>query len=229
MRRLASAFPERRCLVVTLPGYEGTPPSPSRQGYAAIHEALVDALTSRNVVELDIVGYSVGGYRAMTLALSGRFRVTSLTLLAPVLALSEQERAGFRGFANALRARVDIRGAVASRFASKRAQASHPSVVAEVVGWLDLAPADVLADELDDMATAPSILERALDLSAPAVTLRVGADDVVTPLECCQRFVELVPHTLFEQVPEQSHALLVEDFQGTVESVRRTLSRGNGA
>jgi pimeloyl-ACP methyl ester carboxylesterase len=74
-----------RCLAVDLPGYGASPPLPERAtipGYADLLAGLAGALDDRPVV---LIGHSMGGMIALTLALRYPETVERLVLLAPTI------------------------------------------------------------------------------------------------------------------------------------------------
>ena len=223
MDALGATLEGRRVLVATMPGYAGTAPAPGQQGVAAIEAMLLAALDTRGIEELDVVGYSMGAYRAVSLALSGRVRVGALVLLGPHVGLTAAEAEGMRGFATGLPAGADFTGVLAKRFLSK-ARAEAPELARSVETWLGLAPAAVLIEELEDLAAAPSLLARVPELDLP-ITLRVGAEDVATPSAHAEDIAARARDAVLEIVPGVGHALLVEDFDETARAVGRGLAR----
>ena len=220
---LAATLAGRRALIPFMPGYAGAPPATGRQGFAPIETALLALLAERGVADVDIVGTSAGAYRAIRLALSGRVPVRSLTLLGGFAGLSPNERDGMRGFARALRDGVDLRGVAVPRMLAKTSVADAARVRA-VEGWLSLASPDVLIEELEDLADAPSLLDRVGELDVP-ITLRVGAEDVAIPPSHSESIASRARDAVLEIVPGVGHALLVEDFTETARSVQRAVAR----
>ncbi|HRG96846.1 MAG TPA: alpha/beta fold hydrolase [Polyangiaceae bacterium] len=221
--RLGEALAGFRALVPSMPGYAGAPPSPGQQSVAAIEAALLTLLSERDAADVALVGFSMGAYRAIRLALSGRVRVRSLTLLGGFAGLSSEERDGMRGFAKALRDGVELRGVAGPRMLSKRS-VSDADRVRAVEAWLALAPAAVLIEELEDLAGAPSLLDRIGELDIP-ITLRVGQEDAATPPHHSESIAAQARHAVLEIVPGVGHALLVEDFADTARSVQRGVAR----
>ncbi len=157
--RLGATLHGRRVLVPSMPGYAGAPPAPGRQDIASIECAILALLAERGVAEVDVVGTSMGAYRAIRLALSGRVVVRSLALLGAFAGLSAEERDAMRGLAGALRGGVDLSGVLAPRMLSKAA-VTEPAFVSAVEEWLSLAPPEVLIEELEDLADAVSLPHR---------------------------------------------------------------------
>jgi len=218
LEALAPHLAGRRVLVPHLPGYGGTPHAPGSQGVDAVEAALIAALTLRKVERPVLVGFSMGAYRALSLALA--FDARAVVCLGGFADLSADERAGFKGFADALRARANLRGVAAPRFLSSKHRAAVPADDAVVEAWLDLAAPDVLLEELEDAATAPSLLQRLAGLDCPIVA-RTGEEDVAAPPAHARSIIEAARHGTLEIVPGVGHALFVEDHAATVATLRR--------
>lgn len=218
LEALASALPGMRVLVPHLPGYGPTPAAPGAQGVAATERALIAALRARDVERPVVVGYSMGGYRALSLALA--IEVSAVVALAGFSDLSAEERAGMRGFADALRAGTDLREVLPPRFVSARHLAAQPDDARVVGDWIDLASPAVFIEELDDLADAPSLTSRLSELSCP-VLARTGELDVATPPSHARTIAEATRNGTFEIVPGAGHALFLEDPTGTRDAVRR--------
>jgi len=101
LEALAPHLPGRRVLVPHLPGYGATPHAPGSQGVEAIEAALIEALALRHVKNPVLVGHSMGGYRALSLALAMGAR--AVVCLGGFAELSPEEQGRFKGFADALR------------------------------------------------------------------------------------------------------------------------------
>src|SRR5689334_20761667 len=65
---VAAELPGFRVLVPHLAGYGETPAARGKHGMTASLDALAAALEKRNVLKPTLVGYSMGGYRAIALA-----------------------------------------------------------------------------------------------------------------------------------------------------------------
>jgi pimeloyl-ACP methyl ester carboxylesterase len=221
--RLGASVPGRRAIVPSLPGYAGSPPAPGKHGVASIESELLALLSVRGIDAIDVVGFSMGSYRAIRLALSGRVRVRSLTLLGGFADLSADERDGMRGFAGVLREGALPPGLFQARMLSKAgaAVAEHAEAVE---AWGALASPPVLIEELEDVAAAPSLLDRVGELEIP-ITLRVGTEDAAIPPRHSEAIARVARHATLEIVDGMGHALLVEDFDETSRSLQRSLLR----
>ena len=201
---LAEELPSFRVLVPHVPGYGRSPAAPGRQSVAQVERALVERLRALGVERPVLVGFSMGAYRVLSLA--AQLRASSVLALA--------------GFADMLRANKDIRSLLAPRFLSSGHRAARPSDDAIVEAWLDVAPASVLIEELDDLAASPSLTNEIAHLDCPVVA-RTGELDMATPASHARAIAATAKHGTAEIVPGVGHALLLEDRAGTLDAVRR--------
>jgi len=218
LEALASELPEYRMLVPHLPGYGDTPAVAGGHGVQAIEDALVAALEERGVREAMLVGFSMGGYRA--LAMASRVRARAVLVLGGFAELSPEERAGMRGFAAALRAKVDVASMLPPRFLSASWRAGHREDDACVEAWATCGTTEALIEELDDVADAPSIVARIKELECPVVA-RTGDLDAAVPVHHARAIATSAKRGRLEIVPAVGHALMIEDRAGTIDAIRR--------
>ncbi|MDB4938964.1 MAG: alpha/beta hydrolase fold protein [Labilithrix sp.] len=218
LEALAADLPGMRVLVPHLPGYGKTPASAAHHGWLAVQAALVRALRARDVERPALVGYSMGAYRALSLAFETAAR--AVVCIGGFAELSAEERAGMAGFAGALRNNVDVRAILPERFLSAAHRARHPSDDAIVTRWIDAAPPHVLVEELEDVAQAPSLLHRLAQLECP-VLARTGDLDLAVPATHARAIANAAKHGVLEIVAGAGHALFLEDREATLASIRR--------
>jgi pimeloyl-ACP methyl ester carboxylesterase len=209
---------------IALPGYGDSPPLAGRYAVEAAQEAIEASLLDAGVRECAVVGFSAGAYRALALALAGRVAVTRVFLLSAMAGFSAEESAGFHQLAAAVRAGQDLGAMVAPRFLSPAFAAAHPEALRAVEGWLDAAPAEVLAGELDAFADARDLVPSLSALRVPVVA-RVGSADAATPPPKSEAIVKACPSARLEIVEGAGHALMYEDVEGTLASLRGWLAR----
>jgi len=209
---------------VALPGYGASPQLPGRYTLDAARAAVETALLEAGVRECAVVGFSGGAYRALSLALGGRVSVTGVFSLSGFAALTAEESESFHQFASALRAGQDLRALAAPRFLSAAFAAAHPEAVRAVEDWLTAAPGEVIAGELDAFADAPDLTPALASLRVPVIA-RVGSADAATPLPHSEAIVTACPDARLEGVAGAGHALVYEDVEGTIASLRRLLAR----
>ncbi|MFW5694849.1 MAG: alpha/beta fold hydrolase [Alkalispirochaeta sp.] len=219
--------PRYRVLVPHLPGWGESSPLPEGQGFDATDAALLEALSQVGVSGAALVGYSLGGWRALDLALSGALEVRSVYLLSTFTASPSKElRDRYRAYAELARSPADLRSAVRDLYLPPAFAAAHPDIHEEVTEWVNACPRDVFARELDAVAEMTDLKPRLSTLAAPVVA-RVGALDVAAPAEWSREIVETVPHGRLEVVEGCGHVLLYEDRDATIASVLKAVE-GNG-
>lgn len=208
-----------RVLVPAFPGYGGTPSSPGDDVLERGNAALAAALREQGIARPILVGYSLGAYRALSLALGGEVRARGVVCLAGFATLDAEARGSKVELAAAIRAGADLRDAVPAIFMSPAMVASRPDLVEDVKRWIGAAAPSTLADELDAVARCPDLLGDLRALRAPLLG-RVGALDLACPPRLTEDLVAAADGTL-EVVPGVAHAILHEDLDGTASSILR--------
>lgn len=212
-----------RVLVADLPGYGKSPPLAGRYSLERVQAQLEDELLARDVRELVAVGYSAGAYRALALAFSQRVRVRSVVSLAGIAGIDPEARDSFRQFAQLARTGFDFRPTWLGRMTGPGFAERHPEAVADVMNWIDAAPREVLAAELDAFADSEDLRPRLRDLDVP-VLARVGEFDQAAPLACSEAIAHGARRGELQVAAGCGHALLYED-EATVDAVVRAVSR----
>lgn len=212
-----------RTLVVHLPGYGASAPLDGPYDLARARVAVEDALLQHDAAGAILIGFSGGAYRALDIAVAGRVRPARLVCLAGFASLDEAEAAGMRQFVAALRAGVDLRPIAPGRFLSAGFAAAHPEACAAVTRWVDATSPALLADELEAFNSAPPLLPRLGALAIPLLA-RTGELDVAAPPAKAEALARAVPGALLEIAPGAGHALLLEDTEATIASVRRFIT-----
>lgn len=217
--------PQHRVIVPQLPGWGESPPLAESQDFEVTDEALRQALRDAGVARAAIVGYSLGGWRAMEIALSEGFDVSGVYLLSTFTASPTPElRQMYRDYAELARSPADLRPAVRDLYLPPDYAAAHPDIHEQVTDWVYACPRDVFAQELDAVATLPDLAPRLPTLAAPVVA-RVGALDIAAPADWSRAIVDAVPNGRLELVEGCGHALLYEDREATISSILDHVSR----
>jgi pimeloyl-ACP methyl ester carboxylesterase len=220
----AAVSTTHEAIEVALPGYGVSTPLGELYSLDAAHEAVERTLIESGVRECALVGFSGGAYRALAIACRGKIRVTQVLCLSGLAGLTPAESEGFRGFAGALRAGVDLSSLATARFLAPAFAVAHPEAVVAVKGWLASATREMIAAELDAFATAPDLAEAVSALTMPIVA-RVGSVDAATPPTKSEAIVRACRSARIEVVDGAGHALMIEDLDGTIAALRGLLAR----
>lgn len=218
-----------RVLVPELPGYGRSPALPEGAPPGATGELLLGALRTRGISEVSLVGFSLGAYRALELALGGQLEVRHVFTLGGFAGMAEAHRQGLGALAEQVRPLPDLRSPALRQLLAEQMLApekarAHPEWVTEVEGWLDAVSPPALADELAQALTRADLLGRLGGLKA-RLTARVGSLDAATPPAYSQAMVAAAPDAVLQTVEGCGHALLLEDRLETVAAVCDALRR----
>jgi 3-oxoadipate enol-lactonase len=225
LRPIAEALVQRgrRVLIAALPGYGPNASSRAFDDTSELAAAFEGALAEAQGERFGIVGFSSGAYHALNLAVRGRVAVDSLVLFGAYAAPTPEEPEALRGFARALRENVPLAGVPTARFLAPAFAQSHPAACERVEAWLHQTSPDNLARELEAIAAAPLLLDRAAAFQGTLLA-RTGALDLATPPYHAQAIARAVPRGRAEIVPYCAHALLEEDRDGTIAAALAALS-----
>jgi len=102
--------------------------------------------------------------------------------------------------------------------------ARHPQARARVNDWLDATTSDVLSDELAAAALSEDLTPRLGELGALPILARGGELDQAAPVAFSEAIAKSGKNATLEIVAGAGHALLVEDEEGSIDSVLRFLS-----
>jgi len=214
---------KRRVLLMHLPGYGQTPAPRGPWALSDQHGWIERELSRRGIAEAALVGVSAGAYGALALALRGRIRATQVITLGGFAGLAEPECAGLRGFAEALRAGVDLGEVLVARFLAPEFARARPELARTVQSYLDAAPRAHIAAELEALAASADLRPELHSLDVP-VLARVGELDLAAPPAQSEQIVAWARHAELEIVPGAGHLLLLEDEAQTLAAVERALS-----
>lgn len=215
-------------LAPNMPGYGKSPPLQATSGHDAVVGALLADLQARGEEEASIIGFSLGAYIGLSLALSHALRVRHVFTIGAYADLNSDDRAAFAEFSKMLRGGLDprspdLRAVFIARMLSPGFAAKHPEIAESIADWLTLASPAVLADELATIRTSPNLLPLLKDLEVP-LCLRVGELDLATPPASSQAITEVVPNSTLQVVPGAGHCLLTEDWSGTSAAIAAHLA-----
>jgi 3-oxoadipate enol-lactonase len=208
-----AAAPGHRRLVPHMPGYDRTPPVDGAYHLDDVQRRVEATLAARGIAEVALVGYSLGAYQVLAIAVAGRLRVARLVLVGGFAAVAPGHRDALLGLVPVLAAAPDfadpaLRGLMHGMLAPAFA-AAHPEAIARVESWLDHTTPKALAAELGASALAPDLRDGLPGLRIP-VTLIVGELDGSAPPDYSREIARSVPGASLHVLPGHGHALPVE-------------------
>lgn len=207
-----------RVLVVHRPGY-GESRALSPRPLARASERIEEALLARGVTEAHFVGSSSGAYFAVDIARRVRVRARSLVAIGGFVDLAPAHRDGLRAFAAALRGGAELTAAIVE---SNLSPAARERLFAEGLALAQGCSSEALADELAEVAEAPSLEQALRDLAVPGLSLR-GSLDVSMSREASEAVAAACSPGAYEELEGLGHAAMLEDPEGTALRVARLL------
>ncbi len=220
-RNLADAF---TVFVPELPGYGLSPALGTPYPLADAQTLIIHTLHKLGVRKAALVGTSFGAWRALSIACGGEVEVPAVVSLGGFAAIDEAAKQGMAGFAAALRAGIDLRDLLPPRFLSPAFLAAHPEIGALTRTWLDAAPVEVIAAELEATVSLPDLLPRLGSLTT-RIAARVGSLDVAAPPAYAEAMTQAAAHGQLALVDGAGHALLYEDLTETTAFIREILAQ----
>ncbi len=217
--RLASSW---RVLVPDLPGY-GKSPLPSPYSLEGVRSAIEQDLDARGIGEVAVVGWSIGCYHALALALAGRVRVSRMVLLGPIAGADAETRSVFAGYARSVVAGMDFVEAMMGLALPAGWADAHPAEAALLRARIGEASRATLATELDAVARIADLRPRLHEIRTPTL-VRVGDADRNTPVAWAEQIAGTIPGAILQVVPGAGHLYLVQDAEATETSLIRFLS-----
>lgn len=211
--QLAGLAGRYRLIAWDAPGYGGSgevaQPHPVPADYGELAVGLLDAL---GVARCHLVGHSLGGLIAASIARRHGARLMSLTLSAP--AAGYGAKPGGKWPAPVQERLDDLSDLGPAGMAAKRAsRMCAPGVRPEI---LDEARAIMARVRPTGYGRASALLAQGDILAdAPDITVRaqvmVGAADIIAPVERCRAIAAAIAGARFELLPGVGHASYLED------------------
>ncbi len=211
-----------RCANVHLPGYGRSPALPGPHDLRDVEDALIAQLDLDGAV---LVGFSGGAWRALSLALRDDVQPAALVLMGAFARIEDQDRPAFAGLIDALRAGVDLSGAVRDRFMT--AEEQRRPEAAQVDQWMAATSGDNLADELEALLAADDLAPRLGQLDLPVLVL-VGEHDAANPVPLARELAQALPRGELVVIKGAGHAAPVFQPQQVAAAVDDFLARSLG-
>lgn len=188
-----------------LPGHGASPRLDSPYTFDALAFVAADVIASLDTGPAHVVGISVGGMVAQTLALVRPDLVRSLTLVATLCTLTDPVRAMMRERARA--ARADGMGALVSpsleRWFTPAFREQRPDVMDRAAKSVRRHDPTVYA-EMWEMIAGLDLAARLPAIACPTLVV-AGAEDGNAPVAAGQRIADLIPGAALHALPDVGH------------------------
>jgi pimeloyl-ACP methyl ester carboxylesterase len=189
--------------------------------FAQQQEQLEAALLAKTTGPVHLVGYSLGSFHALALALRARLRVQSLMLLGPFPGADRAVLDAFAGYVPLMKSgQVSWVDVFLTNCFTPEFAAAHPATVAKTRAHIERSSGLALLEELQRFPAMVDLRPRLGELKVP-VLVRVGDKDPSTAAAVGEAVVKAVPGAKLELVPGVAHHYLAQDFEGTVASIKR--------
>ena len=212
----------RRVIAPDLDGHGVNPAGEPRRSMDEIARSLADLLDGEGLSNVDLAGFSMGGYAALAFCRLFPDRVNSLALIdSRTAADSDEGRAG----RDKLIADIESRGSIAAAEAmlpKMFTDAVAPDLKAEVEGWmLQQPPAALVADVLA-MRDRPDSAGTVARLSVPLLVV-AGLKDPIIPVEEAEKIAGTAVAGRLVVIDDASHLAPLEQAQQVNDALRQHL------
>ncbi len=209
-RHLAALRDDHDVIALDLPGHGASTGSPQDWALGRATGILAAFLQGLDIPEAHLVGLSVGGMLAQSLALAEPAVVRSLTLMGTAASFSPDGRAAIRDRAQAARTQ-----GVAALVPAAIARWFTPQTVARRPDLIDRATTTLLADDPEvhaavwDMVADLDLAPQLGRITCQTLVL-VGASDQSTPLTAARQLRDGISGAQLHVVPDTSHLAPLE-------------------
>lgn len=192
-------------------GYDGTEALPNHAPHALAERIEEDYGAQGPWV---VVGHSYGAYLTLLLALRGRMSMEAAVCLAPLAHMTADELSMMPQAAEALAAGANLAESFLPLWFSARYREATPGLADQVREWVVRSRPGLVAD-LRATLQWEDLRPRLGSIGIP-VLLRVGDEDVPTPVARAREIAEAIPAARLEVAEGRGHMLGMEDGAGVV-------------
>jgi pimeloyl-ACP methyl ester carboxylesterase len=212
----------RRVIAPNLDGHGENPAGEPKRSMDEIARSLAEALDSEGVSSVDVAGFSMGGYAALTFCRLFPDRVNSLALVdSRTQADSDAGRAG----RDQLIADIERRGSIAAAEAmlpKMFTDAVAPELRDEVEGWMRQQPPAALVADLLGIRDRPDSGPTVARLSVPLLVV-AGLQDPIIPVAEAEAIAHSAVYGRLVVVDGASHLSPLEQPQLVNDALRKHL------
>jgi pimeloyl-ACP methyl ester carboxylesterase len=212
----------RRVIAPNLDGHGENPAGEPKRSMDEIARSLAEGLDSEGVSSVDVAGFSMGGYAALTFCRLFPDRVNSLALVdSRTQADSDAGRAG----RDQLIADIERRGSIAAAEAmlpKMFTDAVAPELRDEVEGWMRQQPPAALVADLLAIRDRPDSGPTVARLSVPLLVV-AGLQDPIIPVAEAEAIAHSAVYGRLVVVDGASHLSPLEQPQLVNDALRKHL------
>lgn len=212
----------RRVIAPDLNGHGENPAGEPKRSMDEIARSLAEGLDNEGVSSVDLAGFSMGGYAALTFCRLFPDRVNSLALVdSRTAADSDAGRAG----RDQMIADIERRGSIAAAEAmlpKMFTDAVEPELRDEVEGWMRQQPPAALVADLQAMRDRPDSGPTVARLSVPLLVV-AGLQDPIIPVAEAEAIAETAVSGRLVVVDGASHLSPLEQPQLVNDALRKHL------
>ena len=212
----------RRVIAPDLNGHGENPAGEPKRSMDEIARSLAEGLDNEGVSSVDLAGFSMGGYAALTFCRLFPDRVNSLALVDSRTATdSDAGRAG----RDQMIADIERRGSIAAAEAmlpKMFTDAVEPELRDEVEGWMRQQPPAALVADLQAMRDRPDSGPTVARLSVPLLVV-AGLQDPIIPVAEAEAIAETAVSGRLVVVDGASHLSPLEQPQLVNDALRKHL------
>jgi 3-oxoadipate enol-lactonase len=224
-RHMAALSPTHDVVALDLPGHGASPGDPQDWTLTQVTAEIADFLRGLGIPAAHMVGLSVGGMLAQSLALAEPGMVRSLTLIGTAASFPAEGRAAIRERARQARTEgmAAMLPATIARWFTRQTVAERPDLIDRVTSTLLADDPQVHAAVWDAVAEL-DLAPRLGQVACPTLVL-VGESDPSTPLAAAQELRDGITGAQMRTIQNASHLAPLEHPELTAALILAFLDR----
>ena len=174
-------------------------------------EALELTLTEGGLAGAHVLGHSIGGYRALHLAVRGRVEMASVVAIGGFPRLPEETLESYEGMATQVElGELDVAAVATPLWFGEPFLTAHPETIEQVRAWSAAVNDGTIAEQLRVFGHGPHLLAELSKISQPVLFI-VGDLDIVTPVTWSEEMAAEISSARVEVVPRSGHFPFMEN------------------
>lgn len=186
-------------------------------------EALEATLRAEGLDGSHVIGHSIGGYRALHLAVRGRVAIGSVVAIGAFPRLPEETLESYEGLAAQLEVgALDVAAVATPLWFGEPFLRAHPKTIEMVRAWTDVLSDKIIAEQLRVFGHGPHLLPELSEIAQPVLFI-VGDLDFATPVEWSEQMASEITDARVEVIPDSGHFPFMENPVAFFSGLRRFL------